>query len=185
MLTYKNTLLMAALAVATVSSGAHAQDEEPIKIGFAIALSGWMANYDVEPHNAAEMVIEEINKNGGLLGRQARLALRPGRHRDAGDLVALAPLRRPPDLQLLRDRDRAVPDPRRGAAARRDPRARPGRLTSSYRRSGRRRHHRRRRDRQLRLVLADLHRRPAHPERMAPADLVPPLDLTPRRVASS
>lgn len=70
MLTYKNTLLMAALAVATVSSGAHAQDEEPIKIGFAIALSGWMANYDVEPHNAAEMLIEEINKNGGLLGRQ-------------------------------------------------------------------------------------------------------------------
>jgi branched-chain amino acid transport system substrate-binding protein len=70
MLTYKNTLLMAALVATVSSTGAHAQDEEPIRIGFAIALSGWMANYDVEPHNAAEMLIEEINKNGGLLGRQ-------------------------------------------------------------------------------------------------------------------
>ena len=54
--------------------------------------------------------------------------------------------------------------------------------------------HRRRRDRrvvrrpraaELRLVLADLHRRPAHPRRVAPAHLVRPLDLTARGAQSA
>jgi branched-chain amino acid transport system substrate-binding protein len=61
--------LGALAAAALASSTAIAQDNEPIKIGFAIALSGWMANYDVEPHQAAVLKIEEINKAGGLLGR--------------------------------------------------------------------------------------------------------------------
>lgn len=62
--------LGAMLAAALASTSAIAQDNEPIKIGFAIALSGWMANYDVEPHKAAVLKIEEINAAGGLLGRQ-------------------------------------------------------------------------------------------------------------------
>lgn len=64
-------LSVGALVVASLAStSAVAQDGEPIKVGFAIALSGWMANYDVEPHNAAVLKIEEINESGGLLGRQ-------------------------------------------------------------------------------------------------------------------
>lgn len=64
-------LICASLAVALSSSSALAQDaKEPIKVGFATALSGWLAAYDEEPHKAAVMKIEEINKAGGLLGRQ-------------------------------------------------------------------------------------------------------------------
>src|SRR5690606_29957567 len=44
--------------------------DDPIKIGFAIAQSGWMANYDIGPYRAAVLKIEEINAAGGLLGRQ-------------------------------------------------------------------------------------------------------------------
>lgn len=62
--------LGAVMVASLAASGAVAQESEPIKIGFAIALSGWMANYDVEPHRAAVLKIEEINAAGGLLGRQ-------------------------------------------------------------------------------------------------------------------
>jgi branched-chain amino acid transport system substrate-binding protein len=61
---------LALLAAALASFGAFAQADQPIKIGFAIAQSGWMANYDVGPFRAAVLKIEEINKAGGLLGRQ-------------------------------------------------------------------------------------------------------------------
>lgn len=56
------------LAIATTT--ATSQDNEPIKIGFAVALSGWMAAYDEDPYKAAILKIEEINAAGGLLGRQ-------------------------------------------------------------------------------------------------------------------
>lgn len=60
----------AALAAALLSSAVYASDQAPIKIGFAIAESGWLSNYDSAPFKAAVMKIEEINKAGGLLGRQ-------------------------------------------------------------------------------------------------------------------
>lgn len=69
--------LMATSAAATlVASGGNAAAEEPIKIGFAIAESGWMANYDSAPFKSAVLKIEEINKAGGLLGRQIKYEVR-------------------------------------------------------------------------------------------------------------
>jgi branched-chain amino acid transport system substrate-binding protein len=64
-------LLMGALAVSVGAlSAAHARAAEPIKIGFAIAQSGWLANYDLAPFRAAVTKIDEINAAGGLLGHQ-------------------------------------------------------------------------------------------------------------------
>lgn len=60
----------AAIAASLLVSSANAEDAKPIKIGFAIAESGWLSNYDGPPFKAAVMKIEEINKAGGLLGRQ-------------------------------------------------------------------------------------------------------------------
>lgn len=61
----------AAAAVSVVAmTGAAFADDGPIKIGFAIAESGWLSNYDQPPFRAAVMRIEEINADGGLLGRQ-------------------------------------------------------------------------------------------------------------------
>lgn len=59
-------------AVAALLPLAHAQaaDTGPIKIGFAIAQSGWLSNYDGAPSKAAILKIDEINKAGGLLGRK-------------------------------------------------------------------------------------------------------------------
>ena len=46
-----------------------AAEEGPIKVGFAIAQSGWMQPYDMGPARMAELAIAEINERGGLLGR--------------------------------------------------------------------------------------------------------------------
>lgn len=63
--------MSATLSMVTMAtSSPFAQEVDPIKIGFVTALSGWMAAYDDNPHKAAILKIEEINKSGGLLGRQ-------------------------------------------------------------------------------------------------------------------
>ena len=61
------TLLGAAMTAAIPV--AYAADAQPITIGFAIAESGWLQNYDAAPFKAAVLKIDEINKAGGLLGR--------------------------------------------------------------------------------------------------------------------
>ncbi|WP_319022498.1 MULTISPECIES: ABC transporter substrate-binding protein [unclassified Meridianimarinicoccus] len=59
--------LALASAVAALALPAMADD---ITIGFAIAKSGWMEAYDTPAATAAKIRIDEINANGGLLGRQ-------------------------------------------------------------------------------------------------------------------
>ena len=67
--TLKRATVAASASVIALTAAAVA-DEEPIRIGFAIAETGWVSNYDQPPFRAAVMRIEEINAAGGLLGRQ-------------------------------------------------------------------------------------------------------------------
>lgn len=57
------------LVGASLSSSVLAQDDEPITIGAAIALSGIVEAYDADPARAAEMAIADINGEGGVIGR--------------------------------------------------------------------------------------------------------------------
>jgi branched-chain amino acid transport system substrate-binding protein len=52
--------------------GSKAQ-KNPITIGAAVGLSGFIAAYDGPPLNAARLAIRDLNKKGGLLGRQVKL----------------------------------------------------------------------------------------------------------------
>lgn len=45
-------------------------DDDPIFIGFTVSRTGSMAAFDWEPTQAAMMRIDEINEEGGILGRQ-------------------------------------------------------------------------------------------------------------------
>src|SRR6266851_5858075 len=65
---WQSTLL--SLTTAALMSGGVARADEPIKIGFAIAQSGFMSAYDTPGFKAAVLKIEEINAAGGLLGRK-------------------------------------------------------------------------------------------------------------------
>jgi branched-chain amino acid transport system substrate-binding protein len=70
---FSKALAGAAVLAITAISGvqaANAADAQPITIGFAIAESGWLQNYDAAPFKAAVLKIDEINKAGGLLGHQ-------------------------------------------------------------------------------------------------------------------
>lgn len=82
-------LLSTCLLAGTFAFGTHAVAAgEPVKIGFAIAESGWMANYDSAPFRAAVLKIEEINKAGGLLGRQIEYEVRDTKTEREGSATA-------------------------------------------------------------------------------------------------
>ena len=79
--------LIAAGLVAGVTTAATAQTKDPIKVGILHSLSGTMAISETTLKDVMLMLIEEQNKKGGLLGKQAR-----GRGRRSG--VELAAVRR-------------------------------------------------------------------------------------------
>lgn len=58
-----------ATAITALALPAWAED---ITVGFAVAQSGWMEAYDTPAATAAKIRIDEINANGGLLGRQIK-----------------------------------------------------------------------------------------------------------------
>lgn len=60
-------------AALSLSSQVSAQSGDPIIIGAAIAESGFIAAYDVDPSRAARIAIDEINAAGGVLGRPLQL----------------------------------------------------------------------------------------------------------------
>ncbi len=50
-----------------------AQDESPILLGYSIAKTGGFAPYDLAKLAGAQMAVDEINADGGLLGRQLEI----------------------------------------------------------------------------------------------------------------
>jgi branched-chain amino acid transport system substrate-binding protein len=62
--------LSAALGVLALSATLAQADDDKIVVGFATAASGFMQAYDKPAQDAAMIRIDEINKAGGLLGKQ-------------------------------------------------------------------------------------------------------------------
>jgi branched-chain amino acid transport system substrate-binding protein len=72
----KLSLLLASLLGLSVLSGCSSSgkdDENYIKVGLNYELSGNVASYGTSLSNGAELAIEEINKNGGVLGKQLKV----------------------------------------------------------------------------------------------------------------
>jgi branched-chain amino acid transport system substrate-binding protein len=67
---WKSLKLGAAAAALMLSTAAVQADDEKIVVGFATAASGFMQAYDKPAQDAAMIRIDEINKAGGLLGKQ-------------------------------------------------------------------------------------------------------------------
>nr|WP_319491894.1 branched-chain amino acid ABC transporter substrate-binding protein [uncultured Desulfobacter sp.] len=57
----------------TLTFGTQKAEARPIKLGVAGAHSGDLASYGLPSVNAAKLVVEKINANGGILGRQVEL----------------------------------------------------------------------------------------------------------------
>ena len=58
---------------------AAAPEGDPIVIGAAVHQSDWMAAYDLPPLEGARLAVEQINANGGVLGRPLELIDGDGR----------------------------------------------------------------------------------------------------------
>ena len=68
--------LLAVLAVIFVICAASAAfAAEPIKIGYLAALTGDYAQYGITEVNMAKMVVGDVNKAGGVLGRPIQLVI--------------------------------------------------------------------------------------------------------------
>ena len=63
---------MLALGAAGFATQAQAEDD-PIVIGAAIALSGFVQPYDDGPLKGAQLAVADINANGGVMGRQLKI----------------------------------------------------------------------------------------------------------------
>lgn len=68
------TVAIVALA-SFVLLGCGPQEEETIKIGVAGAHSGDLASYGLPTVNAAQLVVDEINENGGIDGKMVELVI--------------------------------------------------------------------------------------------------------------
>ncbi|MGQ0503800.1 MAG: ABC transporter substrate-binding protein [Myxococcaceae bacterium] len=69
------TCLFIAFASTTLASEPVKDEKKPIIIGAAMAMSGFMAQYDIGPERTLEMAIADINAKGGVLGRPLKLIL--------------------------------------------------------------------------------------------------------------
>ena len=88
----------AAVLAASFWTWAPAQAQEPIKIGFAGALSGPASFVGVEIKRGAEIAIDEINAKGGIGGRKlvrSRAMTSTTRSRLSRSIASLWSARRP------------------------------------------------------------------------------------------
>lgn len=67
--------LTAAAVLFSACGGKETENTETIKVGAMAPLTGSLAIYGVTASNGTKLAIEEINKNGGILGKQIELNL--------------------------------------------------------------------------------------------------------------
>ena len=74
-MTTRRTFITACLisAAALACPAAHAADKPPIKIGVILPLSGFQASYGEMYRTTFAMVVEDINKAGGINGSKIEL----------------------------------------------------------------------------------------------------------------
>jgi branched-chain amino acid transport system substrate-binding protein len=69
------SIAIAVAATLLAAGQVHAQSPAPLKVGAVLSLSGPAAVFGLPERDAIEAVVEEINKTGGVNGRQIQLVL--------------------------------------------------------------------------------------------------------------
>jgi branched-chain amino acid transport system substrate-binding protein len=91
--------LTCAAVLATIAFNAQAAD--PIKIGLMAESTGPNAEAGVYQINGARMALEEINKAGGVLGRQLELRIEDNQSSNPGSILAVSKLTSAGDIAAL------------------------------------------------------------------------------------
>ena len=79
-------------ATALMGFSALAQAADPIKIGLTAESTGPNAEAGVYQINGAKLALEEINKAGGVLGRQIELRIEDSQSTNPGSVLAVSKL---------------------------------------------------------------------------------------------
>ena len=72
---FNTVLLGATLLLAACGEGKEAKEADTIKIGCTAPLTGPVAIYGVTSSNGSKLAMDEINKNGGILGKQVEFTV--------------------------------------------------------------------------------------------------------------
>ncbi len=72
---FNTVLLGATLLLAACGGGKKAKEADTIKIGCTAPLTGPVAIYGVTSSNGSKLAMDEINKNGGVLGKQVEFTV--------------------------------------------------------------------------------------------------------------
>lgn len=96
---WKLSSLCVGAALAAVAL--HAQSADPIKIGLMAESTGPNAEAGVYQVNGARMALEEINKAGGVLGRQLELRIEDNQSSNPGSVLAVSKLTSGGDIAAL------------------------------------------------------------------------------------
>ena len=72
---FNTVLLGATLLLAACGGGKEAKEVDTIKIGCTAPLTGPVAIYGVTSSNGSKLAMDEINKNGGILGKQVEFTV--------------------------------------------------------------------------------------------------------------
>jgi branched-chain amino acid transport system substrate-binding protein len=88
-------------ATALMGFSALAQAADPIKIGLTAESTGPNAEAGVYQINGAKLALEEINKAGGVLGRQIELRIEDSQSTNPGSVLAVSKLTSGGDLVAL------------------------------------------------------------------------------------
>jgi branched-chain amino acid transport system substrate-binding protein len=91
--------LTCAAVLASIAFNAQAAD--PIKIGLMAESTGPNAEAGVYQINGARMALEEINKAGGVLGRQLELRIEDNQSSNPGSILAVSKLTSAGDISAL------------------------------------------------------------------------------------
>jgi branched-chain amino acid transport system substrate-binding protein len=89
------------MVTALTALAAPAEAADPIKIGVMAESSGPNAEAGVYQINGAKMALEEINKAGGVLGRQIELRIEDNQSSNPGSVLAVSKLTSGGDLTAL------------------------------------------------------------------------------------
>ena len=84
--------IVAALGLATVLAGLEARAAEPIRIGVVNEISGVQAQAGEYTLYGIRLALEEINKAGGVLGRQLELQIEDNQSTNPGTVLAFSKL---------------------------------------------------------------------------------------------
>ncbi|MDB5876547.1 MAG: hypothetical protein JWQ07_5989 [Ramlibacter sp.] len=67
--------LLVGLLTAAVNGPVQAQGSNPLKIGLLLSLSGPAAAFGIPERDAVQILVDDINKNGGVSGRKIELSI--------------------------------------------------------------------------------------------------------------